>query len=79
VKSLEKSLPIVFISHGTPSLLLEDILAREFLKNLGKKYSEVNAVFCISAHWMTSKPTVILLNNMKLSMISMDLPLNFNK
>jgi 4,5-DOPA dioxygenase extradiol len=54
----KKSLPTVFISHGPPSLLLEDIPAREFLKDLGKKYSEVNAVLCISAHWMTSKPTV---------------------
>ena len=36
-----------------PSLLLEDIPAREFLKELGKKYSNVNAVICISAHWMT--------------------------
>ena len=53
-----KSLPTVFISHGPPTLLLENIPAREFLKDLGKTYRNVDAVLCISAHWMTSKPTV---------------------
>jgi 4,5-DOPA dioxygenase extradiol len=51
-------LPTVFISHGPPTLLLEDIPARNFLKELGKNYSQVNAVLCISAHWMTINPTV---------------------
>jgi 4,5-DOPA dioxygenase extradiol len=54
----KESLPTVFISHGPPSLLLEDIPAREFLKDLGKVYRNANAVICISAHWMTTKPTV---------------------
>ena len=54
----KKSLPTIFISHGAPSLLLEDIPAREFLKELGKKYCDVNAVICISAHWITQEPTV---------------------
>jgi 4,5-DOPA dioxygenase extradiol len=53
-----ESLPTVFISHGPPTLLLENIPAREFLKDLGKTYRNVNAVLCISAHWITSKPTV---------------------
>lgn len=54
----KESLPTVFISHGPPTLLLENIPAREFLKDLGKTYRNVNAVLCISAHWITSKPTV---------------------
>ena len=54
----KESLPTVFISHGPPTLLLENIPAREFLKDLGKTYRNINAVLCISAHWMTSKPTV---------------------
>jgi 4,5-DOPA dioxygenase extradiol len=54
----KQSLPTVFISHGPPTLLLEDIPAREFLKDLGKTYRNVNAILCISAHWMTSNPTV---------------------
>jgi 4,5-DOPA dioxygenase extradiol len=54
----KKSLSTVFISHGPPSLLLEDVPAKEFLKDLGKNYKGINAVLCISAHWMTAKPTV---------------------
>lgn len=54
----KEPLPTVFISHGPPTLLIEDIPTREFLKDLGTNYREVNAVLCISAHWMTSKPTV---------------------
>ena len=54
----KESLPTVFISHGPPTLLFENIPAREFLKDLGKTYRNVDAVLCISAHWMTSKPIV---------------------
>ena len=54
----KESLPTVFISHGPPTLLLENIPAREFLKDLGKNYRNINAVLCISAHWTTSNPTV---------------------
>lgn len=46
----------VFISHGAPTLPLEDIPARNFLNNLGKKYKDFDAVLCISAHWETVKP-----------------------
>ena len=53
-----ESLPTIFISHGPPTLLLENIPAREFLKDLGKTYKNVNAVLCISAHWTTTNPTV---------------------
>lgn len=52
------SLPTVFVSHGAPTLPLEDVPAREFLKELGRVYSDVNAVVCVSAHWQTSIPTV---------------------
>ncbi len=34
----KESLSTVFISHGPPSLLLEDVPAKEFLKDLGKNY-----------------------------------------
>ncbi len=54
----KKLLPTIFVSHGAPTLLLEDIPARDFLKELGKKYRGVKAVLCISAHWMTTNPTV---------------------
>lgn len=53
-----KTLPTVFVSHGPPSLVMEDIPARTFLKDLGKRYCDVETVLCISAHWQSNKPTV---------------------
>jgi 4,5-DOPA dioxygenase extradiol len=55
----------VFISHGPPTLILEDIPARDFLKGLGSNYKDVKAVLCISAHWITSKPTVNAVENLE--------------
>lgn len=55
---MKNPLPTLFISHGAPTLPLEDIPARNFLKELGSKYNKVKAVICISAHWATSTPTV---------------------
>ena len=47
-----------FVSHGAPTLLLEDIPARRFLADLGEKYRNIEAVLCISAHWATEKAAV---------------------
>ncbi len=58
----KNSLPSIFISHGAPTLPLDEILAREFLKELGSDYHNIKAVLCISAHWQTSIPTVNSLN-----------------
>ncbi len=55
---MKNFLPSIFISHGVPTLPLEDIPARKFLKELGKQYNKVDAVLCISAHWNTSKPRI---------------------
>lgn len=57
---MTENLPLntIFISHGAPSLPLEDIPARKLLKELGTKFNKVKAVLCISAHWATSTPTV---------------------
>lgn len=54
----KKVLSPIFVSHGAPTLPLEDIPARKFLKELGPHYSNIKAVLCISAHWATSIPTV---------------------
>ena len=51
-------LPTIFISHGVPTLPLEDIPARKFLEQRGRDFNEVDAVLCISAHWQTTIPTV---------------------
>ena len=48
----------VFVSHGAPTLPLEEIPARRFLADLGKKYRNIEAVLCISAHWATEGAAV---------------------
>jgi aromatic ring-opening dioxygenase catalytic subunit (LigB family) len=52
------SQPPLFVSHGPPTLPLENVPAREFLTSLGDRYRNAQAVLCISAHWNTSRPTV---------------------
>ena len=55
---MKNILPTLFISHGAPTMPLEDIPARKFLEELGPKYNKVKAVLCISAHWATKIPAV---------------------
>jgi 4,5-DOPA dioxygenase extradiol len=43
--------PALFISHGAPTLVLEEIPARHFLASLGKRLGRPDAVLCVSAHW----------------------------
>lgn len=52
------TLPTLFVSHGAPTMILENVPAREFLKGLGAPYRRVKAILCVSAHWQTSMPTV---------------------
>jgi 4,5-DOPA dioxygenase extradiol len=51
-------LPSLFISHGAPTLPLDDCPARDFLKGLGKTLPRPRAVLCVSAHWETARPAV---------------------
>ena len=44
-------LPTLFVSHGAPTLILEDIPARAFLQSLGTRFPGAKGVLCISAHW----------------------------
>jgi 4,5-DOPA dioxygenase extradiol len=47
----------LFISHGAPSLLLDDGPTAQFLKNLGTRMQRPEVVFCMSAHWETPEVT----------------------
>ena len=52
-------LPTIFLSHGSPTLPIErGEPAHRFLISLGKKYPDIGAVLCISAHWNTIRPAV---------------------
>jgi 4,5-DOPA dioxygenase extradiol len=51
-------LPSLFLSHGAPTLPLDDCPAREFLKSLGPTLARPRAILAISAHWETKAPAV---------------------
>ena len=52
-------LPTLFISHGSPMLLVEDSAARDFLKGYAKSLGRPRAVVIASAHFGTSRPAVV--------------------
>jgi 4,5-DOPA dioxygenase extradiol len=54
------SMPALFVSHGSPTLILEDVPARAFLATLGQQVPRPKAIVAVSAHWNTDKPTVSL-------------------
>jgi 4,5-DOPA dioxygenase extradiol len=45
------TMPSLFVSHGSPMLILTDCPARDFLSELGEEIARPKAVLCISAHW----------------------------
>src|SRR5262245_497592 len=51
-------LPAIFVSHGAPTMPLDDCPARDFLKSLGKGLPRPRAVLAISPHWETAAPEV---------------------
>lgn len=50
--------PVLFLSHGSPMLALQDIPARTFLSGLGAQLERPDAIVVVSAHWETDAPTV---------------------
>src|SRR5215510_12045246 len=53
-----QQLPALFLSHGSPMLVFEDIPARHFSAGLAGTIERPKAILCISAHWETEHPTV---------------------
>jgi 4,5-DOPA dioxygenase extradiol len=49
--------PALFVSHGAPTLPLEDSPARDFLRGLGKNFPWPEVILAVSAHWETDRPT----------------------
>ena len=54
----DRALPAVFLSHGAPTLVMEDIPARHFIAGLGASLPRPDAILCVSAHWETPQPAV---------------------
>lgn len=50
--------PTVFVSHGSPDLLIRESPVRDFLKQLGTQLGKPKAILVVSAHWPTQIPTV---------------------
>jgi len=48
----------VFVSHGSPTLVFDDVPARDFLRRLGTSMPRPKAVVVASAHWETRLPAV---------------------
>jgi 4,5-DOPA dioxygenase extradiol len=57
-----RATPVLFMSHGSPMLVFEEIPARDFLAGLGRRIDESHgrpaAILCVSAHWDTDEPAV---------------------
>ncbi len=51
-------LPSVFLSHGSPMLVFEEIPARHFIAGLAGAWPKPRAILCVSAHWETDRPAV---------------------
>lgn len=56
-------LPSVFISHGAPTIILEDSPVRRFWRALTDDTGMPQAVLCVSAHWITETPAVSSVEN----------------
>lgn len=54
----QQTMPVVFISHGSPTLAFDDVPARDFLVRLGARLPRPKAILCISAHWEAAVPSL---------------------
>jgi 4,5-DOPA dioxygenase extradiol len=52
-------LPAIFISHGSPRLIIDDSASRDFLKGYGQRFGKPRAIVIATAHFGTSRPAVV--------------------
>lgn len=52
------ALPTLFVSHGSPMILVEPSPARDFLVGLGAELPRPRAILVVSAHWDSVTPLV---------------------
>src|SRR5690242_21364605 len=50
-------MPVIFVSHGAPTLVFEPIPARDFLVGLAASLPRPTSILCVSAHWQAMRPT----------------------
>jgi 4,5-DOPA dioxygenase extradiol len=51
-------LPALFVSHGAPTMAIEDTPSRHFLEALGKSIARPRAVVAVSSHWGCVEPAI---------------------
>lgn len=54
----QPSQPALFVSHGAPTLALEDSPSGRFLQQLGTQLTRPVAIVVISAHWESATPSL---------------------
>src|SRR5262249_54374334 len=52
-------LPVLFVSHRSPRLPIQDTAARDFLRGYAAKLPKPRAIVIASAHFGTSRPAVV--------------------
>ncbi|WP_224981965.1 DODA-type extradiol aromatic ring-opening family dioxygenase [Geomonas agri] len=55
---MSTTMPAIFVSHGAPSLIIDECPTRDFLKLLGQQLGRPRAIVSVSAHWTTAEPRV---------------------
>jgi 4,5-DOPA dioxygenase extradiol len=54
----QQMFPSLFVSHGSPEILITQSLARDFLTGLGTALGRPDAILLVSAHWETAEPAL---------------------
>ena len=54
----KQRLPVLFVSHGAPTLPFDDVPARRFLIELARKVPRPDAILVASAHWEAEQPSL---------------------
>ncbi|WP_374375279.1 class III extradiol ring-cleavage dioxygenase [Dongia sp.] len=58
MSTVPEIMPVLFLSHGSPTLPFDNVPARDFMMRLGAKLPRPTAILCISAHWEAAAPSV---------------------
>jgi 4,5-DOPA dioxygenase extradiol len=58
MSALNLPLPSLFVSHGAPTIALEHGPMQTFWADLGERFAGLEAILCISAHWLTRRPAL---------------------
>jgi aromatic ring-opening dioxygenase catalytic subunit (LigB family) len=53
-----RRMPVLFVSHGAPTLPFDDVPARRYLIELARKVPRLKMILCLSAHWEAATPSL---------------------